>query len=313
VLRVACLLFLTMLSAATAQGARTQDVTFARGTSGAVLAGRIAGSDGVTYRLGAAAGQTMRVILTPDNPSCYFNVLAPGASAAMFNGSVSGNVFAERLPSGGTWQVLVYLTRSAIRRGESCRYAIAFGIEGRPPAVTPPPPSVPEGGAGGPDWLAVTGVSANDRLNLRAAPRTDAAIVGRAANGTILRNRGCTGAGTSRWCDVSLPDSPGVRGWASGRFLRESGPPAPSGGFADGDAGGPDWWVVAGVPAGDVLNLRAAPSASAPLVAAFANGEILRNLGCRTEGSSRWCRVERVLGPSGWVSARYLRESGPPN
>ncbi len=81
--------------------------------------------------------------------------------------------------------------------------------------------------------------------------------------------------------------------------------------FADSFAGGPDFWRVAKVPAGDRLNVRSRPSAQATTVARLRNGAVLRNLGCRMNGQTRWCRVERRDGSAnGWVAGRFLVESG---
>jgi hypothetical protein len=81
--------------------------------------------------------------------------------------------------------------------------------------------------------------------------------------------------------------------------------------FADGLQGGPDNWAVAGVPAGDVLQLRRGPSAKEASVASLANGAVLRNGGCRMVGGQRWCKVETTgaVSASGWVAGRYLVES----
>ena len=83
------------------------------------------------------------------------------------------------------------------------------------------------------------------------------------------------------------------------------------GDFADGDAGGPDFWEVTGVPGGDTLNMRAGPSAREPVVGDLGNGAIVRNLGCKTASGQRWCQVAMRDEPSrrGWVAGRYLRES----
>ncbi len=95
--------------------------------------------------------------------------------------------------------------------------------------------------------------------------------------------------------------------------------------FADSDAGGPDEWEVANLKPGDTLKLRADPSEKAKVVAAFAAGIRLRNLGCRTLDGTRWCRVSRAgtLGDTttvadahdeirGFTPGRFLREpTGP--
>jgi Bacterial SH3 domain len=86
---------------------------------------------------------------------------------------------------------------------------------------------------------------------------------------------------------------------------------APSGDFADGDAGGPDSWIVSGVASNDRLNVRIAPTAQAKTIARLRNGTVLRNLGCRTQGASRWCRVSVGFdsGVRGWVNGKFLREN----
>lgn len=84
--------------------------------------------------------------------------------------------------------------------------------------------------------------------------------------------------------------------------------------YADGLTGGPDYWEVTGVGHGDELSMRKAPSPKGALVMRFANGAVLKNLGCKNTGGQRWCRVERPDDPSmrGWVNGRYLRESAGP-
>jgi hypothetical protein len=87
---------------------------------------------------------------------------------------------------------------------------------------------------------------------------------------------------------------------------------APAEDFADGNVGGPDSWVVTGVPSGDKLNVRTAPSANAEIVGRLRNGAVVRNLGCRSIGSARWCRVSArgEGGVHGWTNGRFLSESG---
>ncbi|MEY4983403.1 MAG: hypothetical protein RIR62_1669 [Pseudomonadota bacterium] len=81
--------------------------------------------------------------------------------------------------------------------------------------------------------------------------------------------------------------------------------------FADGLMGGPDFWAVAGLSAGDSLNLRAGPSTGDRVIGRLGEGQVVRNLGCRMTGKQRWCQVETSAG-AGWVSGRYLRESVAP-
>lgn len=78
--------------------------------------------------------------------------------------------------------------------------------------------------------------------------------------------------------------------------------------FADGLTGGPDFWEVTGVPAGDKLNLRETPAADGKLLASVGNGDALKNGGCKNTQGQRWCRVTTRAGAQGWANGKYLRE-----
>jgi Bacterial SH3 domain len=83
--------------------------------------------------------------------------------------------------------------------------------------------------------------------------------------------------------------------------------------FADGLAGGPDWWQVAGLSAGGALNVRSGPATRYPVVGKAQNGETLQNRGCRMTGPERWCSVRASgSGQQGWVAGRFLVEAAPP-
>lgn len=84
--------------------------------------------------------------------------------------------------------------------------------------------------------------------------------------------------------------------------------------YADGDAGGPDNWIVTGVASNDRLNVRTVPSANADVVGRLHNGAVVRNLGCRTLGNTRWCRISArgEGGVHGWTNGRFLREASAP-
>ena len=83
--------------------------------------------------------------------------------------------------------------------------------------------------------------------------------------------------------------------------------------YADGLAGGPDFWQVAGVGGGDALNLREGPSTRYRVTGKLRNGDVLRNDGCRLSGEDRWCRIRASgSGVQGWVAGRFLIESAAP-
>ncbi len=82
--------------------------------------------------------------------------------------------------------------------------------------------------------------------------------------------------------------------------------------FADGLAGGPDWWQVSGLSDG-ALNIRSGPDTRYGVVGKAQNSEVAQNRGCRMTGQTRWCSV-RVdgSGVQGWVAGRYLIEAAAP-
>ncbi len=80
------------------------------------------------------------------------------------------------------------------------------------------------------------------------------------------------------------------------------------GDYADGNMGGPDTWMVRGVPPGDRLFMRVVPRPGAEVVGALKNGAVVRNRGCRFANGGRWCKVTKNNGTTGWVNGRFLRE-----
>lgn len=177
-----------------------------------------------------------------------------------------------------------------------------FLVEG---AVAPPPDDLD----GGPDYWAVRGLSSNQKLGVRLKPESGSAVLATLKQGEIVRNLGCRMTGATRWCKVRSTTGIDVTGWVAGRFLRESASPElvrpPEGG-----AGGPDFYVVAGLTAGDTLNVRSQASTQGSIIAQLATGAKVRNLGCRQSGQTRWCQVRTTGGVvvTGWVNGRYLRE-----
>ena len=91
-------------------------------------------------------------------------------------------------------------------------------------------------------------------------------------------------------------------------------PPVPQPDFADSYGGGPDFWAVTGLVAGDTLKLRAEPSAQAQIILQLDEGAVVRNLGCRPIDGARWCRVQLTgdADAAGWVDGRHLREAAAP-
>lgn len=212
---------MTVLSSgALAQGIRTETIRFPPGASSASIKGSITGRESVRYVLDVKRGQRVSIQLDTSNRSNYFNVIAPGDDSALFTGSVSGGSTSFVVKVSGKHVIDVYLMRNAARRNERARYTLTVSAEAAGQAAAPRP-DFADGLAGGPDTWRVSEVPAGDVLNLRAAPSARERIVDTARNGDVLRNRGCTINGGTRWCQVE--NRRGVRGWAAGRYLREAG------------------------------------------------------------------------------------------
>lgn len=220
-------------AAVAADAVRREPIRFDEGATEAVVEGALAGTDSVEYQVAASAGQVMKVGLAADNPSAYFNVYrpdeVPGQSTALHIGPRDGNAWSATLRKSGDYTVQVFLVRAAARRAETASYTLTVSVTGAaagaavaPEAVPMPAEDFADGLAGGPDFWKVSGLEAGDELKLRAAPSTDAEVLGRFPAGTLLRNQGCRMTGTQRWCAVEARDDAALRGWVSGRYLSEA-------------------------------------------------------------------------------------------
>lgn len=133
-LNVAAAALLVLLSTWMAAGQEiwVEQVRFATGTTSASLSGSIEGYDTVEYKFDAGSGQVMRIDFRPGNASAYFNLFAPGSGPgdqALFIGPSEGNELEQRLATGGTYTVQVYLYGNAARRQERSDYTIEIGID----------------------------------------------------------------------------------------------------------------------------------------------------------------------------------------
>lgn len=176
------------------------------------------------------------------------------------------------------------------------------------------------------EWFHVHLNNPGGHLVVHAEPSVSSVRVGRLPDGADLRNiGGCVNSGGRTWCDV-MQAGGGVSGWVAAEFLRDGHPPAAAlttrtgaprpvtQDFADGMAGGPDWWQVDLQRSGSALRVHTQPSTRAPIFARFHDGATLRNVdGCRMSEGRRWCYVSSVSGDvTGWVAGEFLREGSAP-
>ena len=108
----------------------THQVHFDKGTSGTTVKGHVKGYGTVYYKLGAKAGQSMRVSLR--SKKAFMNIFEPGKGAgdgAMFGGSTEGGKYTGVLSESGTYTIQVFLMRNEARRGTNTSYTLEIGIE----------------------------------------------------------------------------------------------------------------------------------------------------------------------------------------
>ena len=124
------------------------------------------------------------------------------------------------------------------------------------PAPSHPTPTIAADVSPNSDFFHVHLQNPQGHLSVHAEPSTRSVRVGRLPDGADLRNiGGCVQSEGRTWCDVMLAGG-GVSGWVAAEFLRDGHPPAAhvttaagaplpvTNDFADGMAGGPDFWRV---------------------------------------------------------------------
>ena len=104
----------------------------------------------------------------------------------------------------------------------SGRQMVSFFAQGRTQASPLPGGGGSSPGAGG-DVLRVTGLSANDVLNVRSGPGTSYRIIGALGNGDRVRRLRCETPGSTTWCEIEMLTDMRERGWVSARYLSGGG------------------------------------------------------------------------------------------
>lgn len=142
-----------------------------------------------------------------------------------------------------------------------------------------------------------------DTLPMRAGPGLGLAQAGVAAPTTPLNVLGSLEGAQAKigqkdqWLQALAPD--GTRGFVPAWLVRATGATPPATGLF--------------VSLGFALNLRAAPSTAADIMAVVSPGDMLRVLGDRTQAAAKigkkdqWLNVQAPNGASGWVAAWLVR------
>ena len=129
----------------------------------------------------------------------------------------------------------------------------------------------------------VVNVRTDDALNMRAGPSAQSAVVAQKRYGEcgIRVSDACSG----NWCPV---EDGHALGWVHRHYIAMVSPAL---------------YCVSGVGAGDVLNLRAYPSAQSSVVATLAPNQC--DIAFLPYASGSWQKI-RVGGFAGWANRAYL-------
>jgi len=186
---------------------------------GLIETGKIAGYDGLRYRLTAGRGQVLSVDLHAKGSAPDFLIRAEGQDAPLFASDMAGTAVADLpLPADGVYEIEVRLNRAMARKGKTYPFDLAVALN---------PPDYADGLSGGPDWWQVSGVGPGRLIDVQDGPGPRYAARGKTGDGDVAQNRGCRISLGERWCSVRLAGT-GLQGWVAGANLRETAaPPAP--------------------------------------------------------------------------------------
>ncbi len=82
------------------------------------------------YILNVTKGQSLKIELVAESGMPYFNLMEPEEEyTAIYNGSINGNQYEDKLKKNGAYIVRVYLMRNAARRNNTGRYNLNISIE----------------------------------------------------------------------------------------------------------------------------------------------------------------------------------------
>lgn len=158
-----------------------------------------------------------------------------------------------------------------------------------------------------PATYQVTGVRADDVLNVRSGPGVRNRVIARLApNAKDIDSTGRTAkVGQRVWREIKV--SGGTTGWASGRYLTEQRPPAATPVIRSET---PSTYRVTGVQSR--LNVRTGPGTTHAVTGTFPRNarDIMSTGRVATVGSTTWREVKVPGATTGWVAARYLAVQG---
>ena len=118
---------LTSVLSMASDNINSNTIHFDKGSNGTIIKSTVTGDDVNDYTLEAKAGQMMHIGMNSQWPHPFFNVITPD-NHAIFNGSMSGDIFEQRLGVSGKYTVRVYQMGGARDEGKTSAYALTFKI-----------------------------------------------------------------------------------------------------------------------------------------------------------------------------------------
>jgi hypothetical protein len=212
---------LLSLSVSTVLAQERVDIRFKPGATSTTINGTVRGDEYIDYVVNARGGQKMVVSLavtgTDGNGSAFFNILPAGQD---YGGPYTGSTDEDRraeitVPHDGDWAIRVYLMGNDRDTDKTVGYSIDVYIA---PSSKSSHASSPPRGSG--RVTHVTGVAADDVLNVRSGPGINHGIVGALGNGDQVRKLGCESHGNARWCQIEMMTDMRERGWVNARYLK---------------------------------------------------------------------------------------------
>ena len=179
-----------------------------------------------------------------------------------------------------------------------------------------------------PTTYAVTGVAADDMLNVRSGPGVQNMITGMlppSATGIRPTGQSAQSADGGTWWQIADPALPGGTGWVNARFLApaQTASPAQAAPEQPAEAHSPQgldpaqYHQVTGVASNAVLYLRSSPTPDAPIVGMLppdATEISITGAQQASQNGRMWVQVYHANAPDGgmaWVEAAYLEQMDP--
>ncbi len=190
-----------------AETQRTARLDLGRGSDTRLVDDILTGDERIVYLITADRGDQLDIRMDAANADLFFVVTGPGRTGVLHLGATDGRRFRADLPVAGDYQLLVQAQNGSLGPNQRAGFRLLMR---RVMAERP---------TDGPKEWQVTGVPNNLALPLRNLPRVLAGSTGFVRNGDILRNLGCIGRGTDKWCEVEVK-KPRATGWVQAAYLR---------------------------------------------------------------------------------------------